>query len=493
MGVDPGGQLVLLRFSGDVGTKARSTRHHFVRRLVRNLRDAVESLGATPRFTLSHDRILVELPEGADAGTLARVFGIQSISPVLRSVPAQLDAIDRAALPLYTDAVAGKRFAVRARRVGSRERIPVDAREVERRVGALLLPHAAEVDLRRPQVSVQIEIEADRAHLLGERIPGHGGLPLGVEGRAVALVSGGFDSAVAAWLLLKRGVRQDFVFCNLGGASHRLGALRVMKVLADRWCYGTRPRLFAIDFEPVVRELEARSEARYRQVLLKRLMLRAADAVADERGADALVTGEAVGQVSSQTLRNLAVISRTSSRTILRPLVGFNKEEIIDIAERIGTFELSKVVGEYCDLVPRRPTTAASAESVEEQERRLDPHLVERVVARRVVFDLRGLDVDKLDLPGLELDRIPEGAVVIDLRPEGAFRAWHHPDAVRLDFAHAREAWPSFDRRKTFVLYCDLGLMSAHLAELMRKGGLDAFHFRGGTRALRRLVEESGR
>jgi thiamine biosynthesis protein ThiI len=493
MGSDPGHQLVLLRFSGDVGTKARSTRHHFVRRLLHNLRDAVESLGASPRLTLSHDRILAELPEAADAGTLARVFGVQSISRVLRTVPADLDAIERAGSELYRERVRGRRFAVRVRRVGSRDRIPVAARDVERRLGAALLPASAGVDLGHPEQTVHIEIEGDRAFLLDERIPAHGGLPLGVEGRAVALVSGGFDSAVAAWLLLKRGVHQDFVFCNLGGASHRVGALRVVKVLADRWCYGDRPQLFAIDFEAVVRELEAKTERRYWQVLLKRLMLRAADAVARERRASALVTGEAVGQVSSQTLRNLAVISRATDRAILRPLVGFNKEEIIEIAQRIGTFELSKVVREYCNLVPRRPATAAALAAIEEQEARLDPALVERVVAGRAVFDLRGLDVEKLDIPELEIERIPEDAVVIDLRPERAFRDWHHPEAVRLDFAHAREAWPSFDRGKTFVLYCDLGLMSAHLAELMRREGFDAFHVKGGTRALRHRLEESAR
>jgi thiamine biosynthesis protein ThiI len=220
-------------------------------------------------------------------------------------------------------------------------------------------------------------------------------------------------------------------------------------------------------------------------------MLRAAEQVADERRLAALVTGEAVGQVSSQTLHNLAVISRCTSRMVLRPLVGTNKEEIIRLAAHIGTFELSKVVGEYCDLVPRRPATSAHTSVVEEEEARVDLSILGRAVESRTVFDLRGLDESGLELPDLDVTRVPEDAVIVDLRPQGQFESWHHPDAVRLDFAHAQRVWPSFDRARSYLLYCDFGLVSAHLAEQMRKSGFRVFHFRGGTRALRRRCEGS--
>jgi thiamine biosynthesis protein ThiI len=195
-----------------------------------------------------------------------------------------------------------------------------------------------------------------------------------------------------------------------------------------------------------------------------------------------------VGQVSSQTLQNLSVISRATEQMILRPLVGTNKEEIIRSAERIGTFELSKVVSEYCDLVPRRPATGAALEVIEGQERNMDPSLLDRAVARRTIFDLRDLDLETLDLPELEVTRVPEGAAVIDLRSKQEYASWHYPQALRLDFPRALQAYPSFDRAKTYVLYCDLSLMSSHLAELMREDGFDAFYFKGGTSALRRLA-----
>jgi thiamine biosynthesis protein ThiI len=488
MGDAPDAQLVLLRFSGDISIKARATRHQFVRRLLYNLRDAIVSQGLAPRIRLSRNRIFVELPEHAELDALTRVFGIQSVSRVVETSPATLDEIVRSGAEIFRERVRGKRFAVRARRVGDRSRIPLGAREVEQALGAALLPVSAGVDLGSPEVTAHVELLEDEAYLFAERTPAHGGLPLGVEGRAVTLLSGGFDSAVAAWQILRRGVAQEYVFCNLGGETHQLGVLRVAKVLADRWHYGHRPQLHAVDFEPIVDELRARTAKRYWQIILKRMMLLAADRVARERRAAAIVTGEAVGQVSSQTLQNLAVISRASEQMILRPLVGTNKEEIIRSAESIGTFELSRVVGEYCDLVPRRPATGAALEVIEDQERSMDLSLLDRAVAGRRIFDLRSLDVESLHLPELEVSRVPEGAVVIDLRPKQEYASWHYPQALRFDFPHALQAYPSFDRTRTYVLYCDLSLMSSHLAELMREEGFEVFYFKGGTHALRAAV-----
>ncbi len=492
MGDDASARLVLLRFSGDISTKARATRHQFERRLLHNLRDALASRGFDPRVRLSHNRIFVELPPGADPTVLTQVFGIQSISLVEERVPAKLDTIVRRGESLYRERVRGRRFGVRTRRVGNKGEVDVSPGDVDRELGAALLPVSAGVDLDDPEMMVHVELMKGEAYLLRDRSEAPAGLPLGVEGHALALLSGGFDSAAAAWQMLRRGVSLDYAFCNLGGDTHRLGALRVAKLMAERWHHGERPELHCVDFGPVVDELRARTRTRYWQVILKRLMLRAADRVAAERRAVALVTGEAVGQVSSQTLQNLSVITQATRRMILRPLVGTNKEEIRRLTERIGTFELSKVVGEYCDLVPRRPATGASLEAVEHEEAQMDLSVLERAVASRSVFDLRQLDEAGFSIPEIEASAVPEDAVVVDLRPRDQFQTWHHPDAVRLDFSHALEAWPSFDRTRSYLLYCDFGLLSAHLAEMMRKAGFRAFHFKGGTRALRKKLESSG-
>ncbi len=487
MAASPNSQLALLRFSGDIGTKARATRSQFVKRLVANLRNALLAEELEPRIRDTHNRIFVELPDAASASVLTRVFGIQSISLVEQRPADNIERIVDAGEELFGSRITGKRFAIRARRVGERSKIALLPSDIERELGTRLLASSAGVDLTNPEETVNIELIGSDAYFFAERLACHGGIPLGASGRAIALLSGGFDSAVAAWQLLRRGVRIDYAFCNLGGETHQQGVLRVAKVLADQWSYGDQPRLHAIDFAVVTEELRARTRPRYWQVLLKRLMVRAAEIMVRERRASAIITGEAVGQVSSQTLPNLAVISRATDETILRPLIGSNKEEIINTARLIGTYELSKIIREYCAMVPTRPSTAATLEAIEAEEAKIDLSIVGAAVATRKIFKLRELDLETLEIPDLEVDRIPEGATVIDLRSKPEYQGWHWPGALHLDLAKALKTYASFDRRNTYVLYCEIGLKSAHLAEFMRKEGLQAFHVPGGLKTLKKM------
>ena len=486
-------RLALLRLSGEIGIKARPTRMQFRKRLVQNLRDALASEGLPPLLEVSHDRLFAALPAHTplEDHALARVFGVSSLSLVERHALTALPDIVRMGAALFADAVRGRHFAVRARRVGRREASTASASEVERQLGAALLPGAAGVDLENPEVTVRLELTERATSFFTERAQGPGGLPLGVEGRAVALFSGGFDSAVAAWQIQKRGVECDFVFCNLGGAAHLREVLRVALHLATRWSYGARPRLYAIDFEAIAAALRAHTMTRYWQILLKRQMLRAAEAVAEEISASAIVTGDSVGQVSSQTLPNLAVVSRATPLALLRPLVGFDKSEIVDRARAIGTYALSESVGEYCALVPSKPATQARLDAVLAEEARLPDDPLRGALAARTVFDLRALEPSVFDDEGIAIDALPADAVLLDLRPIAQYRGAHHPRALHLDFASALTAWPSFDRAQRYVLVCEYGLLSAQLAGHMRRDGYRVHHFRGGQRALLRAAERA--
>ncbi len=264
----PSSRLLLVRYGGDLTTKARQTRQRFAARLARNIRDALSTERLSAQVRRSHDRIYVEGDEPIPAGLVSRVFGVQSVSCVERRPWADLEDIVAAGVDLFTDLVRDRRFAIRARRVGTRQEIPVSASDIQNALGDALRPFARGVDLEKPDVTVRIEVMAGQAYFFTGSESGPGGLPLGVEGRAVALVSGGFDSAVAAWHLMKRGVDVDYVFCNLGGRTHQLGALRVMEFIASNWSYGTRPRFHAIDFDAVSGDLQKSVHERYRQVVL---------------------------------------------------------------------------------------------------------------------------------------------------------------------------------------------------------------------------------
>src|SRR5690606_22262929 len=286
-----------------------------------------------------------------------------------------------------------------------------------------------------PEVEVEVEIRDREVYFFSGREQGLGGLPLGVEGRAVCLLSGGFDSAAAAWMMLRRGVELDYVFCNLAGEAYERSVARVAKILADHWSYGTRPKLHVVDFGPVVDELRASSAPRYWQVVLKRLMYATAARVAQETRGQAIITGEAIGQVSSQTLSNLAAIDRASHLPVFRPLLGFEKLDIIDLSRRIGTFEISSRVKEYCAIAPGNPATNATARQTEQEEAKLDRSILEREIASRRRLDLRSLEPVDLVLQYLFTEEVPDDAVVLDLRSESEWEEWHYPGSIR------RESW----------------------------------------------------
>ncbi len=477
-------RVILLRLSGDFYTKARKTRLRFLRRLAGNVEDALTTHGIPYRLERTWSRFFLEV-DGGEAGArapevLARVFGVQSISEVQKRPWSTLDDLVAAGEELYRDAVAGKRFAVRAARRGDRAAIPFNSGAVERVLGRALLPYAAGVQLKDPEVTAQVEVEPGTAYFASDRVRGRGGLPVGVEGRGVALVSGGFDSAVAAWLMLKRGVQLDYVFCNLGGDPHRIGALRVLRVLAERWSYGYRPRLHELDFRPLVEAIQGKTDPRLWQLLLKRQMLRAGEAIARRGGASGIVTGDAIGQVSSQTLQNLAVVSQAAVLPALRPLLGSNKEEILALARDVGVFESAAAVAEYCGLSAQRPATRGPLGRVLREEEQLAPALLAEALRNRRAHDLRALaDADLAPSP-LEVERIPAGATLLDLRPAAAYRSWHHPAALSLEFPRALAAFAALPPDRTYVVYCEIGWKSATVAERMRDAGFTAFHLKGG-------------
>jgi thiamine biosynthesis protein ThiI len=475
----------LLRLCGELATKSRQTRRKFQRRLVECLGDALGAAGVAFRVRDEWGRIFVETSGRAALDVLPRVFGIASLSEIEATARPELDAIIEIGERVYADRVRGRTFAVRARRSG---RHSFSSRDINYGLGAALNRYAR-VDLDNPEITVGVEVREDVAYFYSDRIPGPGGLPVGTEGRAVALISGGYDSAVAAWMMLKRGVALDYVFCNLAGAAYERAVLAVAKLIADEWSYGTRPHIHVVDFDEPLRQLRARVRESFWQVVLKRLMYRAGAAVARESGAHAIVTGEAIGQVSSQTLANLCAIDPSVELPVLRPVLGFDKEEIIGRSRAIGTHALSEKVQEHCALTEERPVTAAAPEETAAEEAKLDPAILDRAVAERRVFDLRRLDTAELVLPYLYTSEVPEGAVVIDTRSPTAYEAWHYPGARHHDFWELLDRFEKvLERDRTYVLYCEIGLKSAQLAERMQRAGYEAYSFKGGAPALRQAL-----
>ncbi|HVR29527.1 MAG TPA: THUMP domain-containing protein [Thermoanaerobaculia bacterium] len=474
----------LLRFSGDLSTKRGRAFAQFRGQLARNLRAAMRDHGLSYTLQLARNRFfLSSTAEAADV--LTGVFGIQSFSPVEHRAWSTFDDLVRAGEELFTEAVRGRKFSVRVRRSRIRGQVDWTSENLERALGTRLLPHSSGVDLSRPEVTASIELDSGIAHLFCDVVPGPAGLPIGCEGRVLALISGGIDSAAAAWLLLKRGAQVDYLFYNLGGSEHENQVLEVIDVLVRRWSYGYRPKLWLHDLRPSVDAIRERTPERLWQVVLKRLMLRGGQAIASRSGALALVTGEAIGQVSSQTLENLAAIESGSPLPVLRPLLGFDKGEIVALARRVGTYDLSAKVPEYCALQGRAPAIAVRAADLDAAERSLDLEAFTASVAEAPRLDLRvRRRAAREATEPLALDFVPDDAMVLDLRSPAAFASWHYPGAVRMDYSEALRAHTHVDPARTYLVCCEVEFKSADLAERLRAAGRRAHYFAGGTTKL---------
>lgn len=477
--------LHLLGFSGELSVKGHNTRQRFTERLEANLRSALKARGIPFRLERRWSRLFLQSASPEAATVARRIFGLAFVAKAVVRPFVDLDELLRQGAEIFSPQMEGRSFAVRASRGERASVLPFRSPELERRLGALLRPLARSVDLENPEFEARVEIHGDQVYFFSERLEAEGGLPLGTEGRALALVSGGFDSVVASWLLLRRGVKLDFFLAQLGGSSHPRQVHDLLHTFCGQWAAGSRPRLYVVDFRPLLAELELKAPAPLRQVLLKRLMVRAAATIAQRKKIRALASGEVLGQVSSQTLPNLALIEKASSLPLLRPLLTTGKNEILALARRIGSFEASSRVPEHCFLGVKNPSTAADLRQVEAAENKLDESLVEAVLR---LVDSRDLalppevsaDADEVELP-------PAGMPLYDLRSPAAFAAWHPPGARSLPYPEALRSTleGTFPRHPELCLLCEIGYKSAHLVELLAARGQRAVSLKGGAGPLR--------
>ena len=355
-------------------TLKKKNRPMFVRQIGRNIRTALKGLSIRDA-DWSPQRIVITPGPNSDwqeiRDRLQRVFGLRNFS-LCRVLPWDEDAIRAGVLEMAAKEPF-ESFRITVQR--SDKRYPSTSQEMERSLGAdVQAASGARVDLTKPEKTFQVEIMRSGAYLHTERIDGPGGLPVGTSGHVVALLSGGIDSPVAAWRTMSRGCQvtfrhfQSFPYLD---ASSRDKAIVLTQQLTQ-WQY--KSRLHVCSFGDIQHKIVAECPPPLRVVLYRRFMVRIAQAIAERERAEALVTGESIGQVASQTLSNMATIDQSATLPILRPLVGLDKEAIINEAKAIDTFETSIEPDQDCCtlFVPRNPATHSTVDQLIAAEEALD-------------------------------------------------------------------------------------------------------------------------
>lgn len=492
----------LIKYSPEMTTKSRIVRTRFCRQLRKNLARLMRvHVGLVDRAADAHapdaltieahwDYLEIDVPAAHTAllpqieNVLRNTPGIWSFSRVQAHPLPDFDGILALIKAQHAESLRGKTFAVRCRRAG---RHAFNSMDVDRFVGAGLLrdTEAARVNLTNPDVTILLEIRDNELFLVEASQDGLGGFPIGTTDTVVSLISGGFDSAVATFLAMKRGLRTHYLFFNLGGREHEIAVKEVALYLWLKFGASHHVQFITVPFEGVVAEILEKVENSQMGVVLKRMMLRAGERVARHLEVEALVTGEAIAQVSSQTLQNLAVIDEATNMLVLRPLAMSDKQDIVDLARKIGTEEFSAVIPEYCGVISVKPTTRAKRHRIEHEETRFDFSILEKALAERVALDIREMRMEELQVsvPVDEVEKPDAAAVIIDIRhPDEAelrpLQVTGNP-VLALPFYRLNKAFAELEQDKNYLLYCAKGVMSRlHASHLKESGFLNVGVYR---------------
>ena len=461
----------IVKLQSEITIKSRPVRKRFTKILESNIKNVLRRVDEQVTTRMNWDNVEVNTKDNSPENrerlveALKCIPGIPMFLEVQQSEFVDVHDIYEKTLAVHAKNVENKSFCVRAKRTGNHD---FNSLKVEQYVGGGLnqAVESAKVKLKNPDVTIRIEIKNKDLFIVTERHQGLGGFPIATQEDVLSLMSGGFDSGVSSYQMIKKGARTHYCFFNLGGSAHEVGVKQISYYLWSKFGASHKVKFFAVDFEPVVAEILDNVENSQMGVVLKRMMVRAATKIAERGKIQALVTGESLGQVSSQTLTNLNVINRVTDTLILRPLAAYDKQDIIDIARKIGTEEFSKTIPEYCGVISKKPTVKAVLSKVEEEEGNFDFDVLDKVVSETRVYDIRDIGKEtEEEIRAVDLvENISDNAVVVDIRsPEEEEEKpleLADVEVKHIPFYKLSTQFGDLDMTKEYLLYCDHGVMS---------------------------------
>ena len=472
----------IIKLFPEIMIKSDSVRKRFIKVLTGNIRNVLNKHDDTLAVVRHWDYIEVrsKLPENRPhlIELLQRIPGIHHFLEVDEKQFTDLHDIFEQTLQDVGSQLENKTFCVRVKRKGKHNFSSIEA---ERYIGGGLNQHiaTAKVKLTNPDVTVRVEIENDKMMLVKARHTGIGGYPIGTQEDVLSLISGGFDSGVSSYMLIRRGSRVHYCFFNLGGAAHEIGVKQMAYHIWSRFSRSHKVRFIAINFEAVVGEILEKIDSGQMGVVLKRMMVRAASKIAERFAIQAIVTGEALGQVSSQTLTNLRLIDEASETLVLRPLISHDKEQIIATAKEIGTDDIAKSMPEFCGVISKNPTVKAVREKIVAEELNFDFSILENAVQNAQYLDIRKI-AEQTERDVVQVDAVSvltREDVILDIRsPEETDEnplQLEGQNVTLLPFYKLSSQFASLDQSKTYLLYCERGVMSKLQALYLKENGFN--------------------
>jgi thiamine biosynthesis protein ThiI len=369
---------VIVRFGGEIGVKGKWTRRTYEKLLLRNMKKILKHHGVPlEKIIRKRGRIYIKTKNAQEtASKLTQVFGVSSVSPAVETTSSMIEVVQKAVELANTTLKSGSSFAVRCNRVGKHPYSSMDiCEETGKQILAKLKNRKLKVDLKNPQFTVSIEIRNESAYIFVETLRGVGGFPLGSQPKVICLLSGGIDSAVACWLVMKRGCPIIPVYFDIAPFTDEAATAKALDVARKlfEWSIGFPRKVYIVPHGKNIEIFVGESPRKLTCILCKRMMYRVAEQIAEIEKAEGIMTGEAIGEQASQTLHNLRVLNEVAIEyPVHRPLLGFNKLETEELAKKISTFEISTRKTEGCSAAPKKPATKARLAIVKKVEQELD-------------------------------------------------------------------------------------------------------------------------
>lgn len=465
-------QKFIIKYFTEIMIKGTTAKRQMISQVYNNLVNILSKISKDIKVRKFFDKVEVVCPIEVVAEVRMRLLDTPGIQQILEAVQFDnmntLDDIKVVVNETMAHEIQGKTFVVRCKRMGTQE---FKSTQVEQTVGGYMLAmnDTKGVALKGAEYTINLELEFAQLNVITHKHMGMGGFPIGSQGSILSLMSGGFDSTVASYLTMKRGIKTHFIFFNLGGIAHEIGVKQVAYYLWNKFGSSHRVQFISIPFDDVVTEIFKSVSEPYMGVMLKRLMLMASEKIADTMSIDALVTGESVAQVSSQTLRNLALIDQATNKLVLRPLSMMSKPDIIDIANKIGTTRFAESMPEYCGVISKNPVTHGNYERTASEARRFDYTILDEAVKNSAFINVDEMDQNISEIGQMEVisDLSSGDYTVIDIRQSDDCIETS-VETLKIPFYKLKSEFKKLPQDKEYLFYCEKGILSQLHAQFLR-------------------------